>query len=199
MKNSKLLLLAIVLMAVGAFGFIGFGIFSFQVFYNLMGPGDMMNGGKVVSSTNVFNMEHIETQGIVDKAKNTINFTQSTVSLVVLAAPPQRSGDYFEINSLINPTLNIKPDTAIKVTLVNEDNKMHGFEIVIAQPPFNAYPMMTYNYAFSSFIMPLGGANSNQYHASNETITASSAGTYYYLCPVPHHAAMGMYGKIVVG
>lgn len=203
MSSAKQLRLAIILMVIGIFGVIGLSIFAFSSYNNNwnsgIGMSGMMNGGTVDTNYTVHAMVSSETQGTVDKATNTITFAQSTVNLVVLAAPPQRSGDYFEINNLINPTLKVKAGTTIKVTLVNEDNKMHGFEIVTAHPPFSAYPMMSYDYAFSSFIMPIHGTNSNQYRTSSETITASSTGTYYYLCPVPHHAAMGMYGKIVVG
>jgi rusticyanin len=198
MKNSKLLPLAIVLMAVGAFGIIGLGIYSFQGFNNLTGMWGMMSGGKVILSSTVLNMQHSATKEVVNKAKNSITFTQSTVNLVVLAAPPARPGDYWEIDGLINPTIYIKTGTTLRVTLVNEDNKMHGFEIVTAHPPFSAYPMMSYGDVFNSFIMPIGGTNTNQYHTAKQTINPSNAGTYYYLCPVPHHAAMGMYGKLVV-
>ncbi len=203
MKSSKLLLLSVGLSVIGLVGLLILGIFSFSnsaTYNNFMNMSNMMNGnGGVLTSSSVSSLQQKATTGTINKSKNSITFTQSTVNLVVLAAPPGRSGEYFEIDNLINPTLIVKTGTTINLTLVNEDNEMHGFEIVNAQPPFSRYPMMSDKTLFNSFIMPIWGTNTNSYYSSNTTITASSSGSYTYLCPVPGHAQMGMYGKIVIG
>ncbi len=163
------------------------------------GMGDMMNGnGETLTNSSVSSLQQKATTGTINKGENSISFTQNTVNLVVLASPPGRSGEYFEIDNLINPTLIVKAGTTINLTLVNEDKELHGFEIVNAQPPFSRYPMMVNNAMFNSFIMPIWGTNTNSYDSSSTTISASASGSYTYLCPVPGHAQMGMYGKIIV-
>ena len=42
-------------------------------------------------------------------------------------------------------------------------------------------------------------ATSAGMHAGTLTFTASTAGTYHYLCPVPGHAQKGMVGTFQVG
>lgn len=209
MNNGRLLVLAIVLVAIGALGIIGINIFNYSGSNlgartnNGNGNGAVMgmgrhNSGALTTNSTVNNAVSHETQGTVNKANNSITFTQSSINLTVLAAPPAHPGDYFEIDNLIKPTLYINKGTTVHITLVNEDNIMHGFEVVAASPPFSNKPMMSYSPLFSSFIMPIRGTNTNQYHSADKTMTVTSTGTYYYICPVPHHAAMGMYGKLVV-
>lgn len=159
----------------------------------------MMNGnGPVINGSDVTSLQQKATTGVIDKTKNSITFTQNIINLVALAAPPTHKGMYFEIDSLINPTLIVKTGTQINLTLINEDNVMHGFEIVDVKPPFSANPMMDYASLFNSFVMPIRGTNSTNYYSSNTTITVSTTGSYSYICPVPTHAEEGMYGTIIV-
>jgi plastocyanin len=47
--------------------------------------------------------------------------------------------------------------------------------------------------------MPLGDAGTAGMPYEQVRFVASRAGRYIYLCPVPGHAAHGMYGALVVG
>ncbi len=203
MRNVKLLYLAIGLSTIGLIGFIVLGVYSFSgsvAGNSMMSMGNMMNGsGPVLTKTSVNGLQQKATQGIINKTNNSISFTQNNVSLVALAAPPTHKGMYFEIDNLINPTIIVAAGTTINFTLVNEDNVMHGFEVVNAHPPFSAHPMMAYSSMFNSFIMPIRGTNNSNYYSSSTTITTANPGTYSYLCPVPTHAQKGMHGKFIVG
>jgi rusticyanin len=183
-------------------GLVFLGVYSFPGsinFNSMTGMGNMMNGnGSVLTTASVNSLQQKATNGIINKTKNSITFSQNSVNLVALAAPPTHKGMYFEIDNLINPTLMMKAGTNIHLTLVNEDNVMHGFEIVKAKPPFSPNPMMAYGSLFNSFIMPIWGTNSSQYYSSSTTINISTSGTYSYICPFPKHAQKGMYGKIIV-
>ena len=44
----------------------------------------------------------------------------------------------------------------------------------------------------------LGNATAAGMHAGTFTFTASTPGTYHYLCPVPGHAQHGMAGTFTV-
>ncbi|MCL5052507.1 MAG: plastocyanin/azurin family copper-binding protein, partial [Gammaproteobacteria bacterium] len=87
------------------------------------------------------------------------------------------------------------------VVLVNTDwGYMHGFELTTTSPP---YPQMAMaDIADDFFLMPLPPRTEKDTHtASYHTRTASftaAAGVYHYLCPVPGHAAAGMFGTFVV-
>jgi plastocyanin len=60
-------------------------------------------------------------------------------------------------------------------------------------------PMMTEREAFSgAAVWFLGNPTSAGLHEGTMTFTASTSGTYQYLCPVPGHAQKGMVGSFVV-
>jgi plastocyanin len=60
-------------------------------------------------------------------------------------------------------------------------------------------PMMTARPAFAgSALWFLGNHTSAGMHAGTLSFTASTPGTYRYLCPVPGHAQKGMTGTFIV-
>jgi plastocyanin len=60
-------------------------------------------------------------------------------------------------------------------------------------------PMMTARPAFTgSALWFLGNPTSAGMHAGTLTFTATTPGTYHYLCPVPGHAQKGMAGTLAV-
>ena len=60
-------------------------------------------------------------------------------------------------------------------------------------------PMMTAQPAFTgSALWFLGNPTPAGMHAGTLTFTASTPGTYHYLCPVPGHAQKGMTGVFAV-
>ncbi len=143
-------------------------------------------------------------QGVtINRATNTITYHQSHDLLVPLAAPASLhlKGMQWEIDGLINPKVVVPQGAQVKVALVNEDQGyMHGFEVTTANPPFAEMAMAQGSVAFSGgFVMPiLPETSQGQYHHRSTQFTASRIGSYYYICPVPGHAAQGMAGQFVV-
>ncbi len=139
----------------------------------------------------------------INHSTNTIVYSSSKVSLVPLAAPAALHipGMQWEIDGLINPTIVVPKGASVNVNLINADKGyMHGFEVINASPPFSQMAMRQGPRAFaSSFIMPIPPENTlGQFSSSSTQFRAVSKGTYYYICPVPGHAALGMAGKFIV-
>lgn len=138
----------------------------------------------------------------IDRKTNTITYTTSQVFIVPLAAPAALHipGMQWEINGLINPTVIVPKGATVKVDLINADKGyMHGFEVTTASPPFSEMAMRQGSRAFaSSFIMPIPPENGYRQVSRSTRFDTNSSGTYYYICPVPGHAASGMAGKFIV-
>lgn len=169
------------------------------------GGGGMMGAasGSVWTPAQVAKLVQQSEQGVtIDRTTNTITYHSTQDLLVPLAAPAALhiKGMQWEIDGLINPKVVVPQGAQITVDLVNADQGyMHGFEVTTARPPFREMAMMQGPAAFSgAFIMPiLPETSQGQYHRSTQ-FTATTAGTYYYICPVPGHAAQGMAGQFVV-
>lgn len=138
------------------------------------------------------------------KENNTIIVNSANAEILVLAGPEGHMYT-FEIYGLINPTLVIKQGTHLKIIVVNVDEDMpHSFSVITLPPPYpQQIHMMQINLAFpgATTPMPMMGlppAQNNLYPTWNVEFTASTTGTYYYICAVPQHAAAGMYGTIIV-
>ncbi len=171
-----------------------------------VGSGGNMMGtasGSVWTSAQVAALVQKSERGVtIDRATNTITYHSTQDLLVPLAAPAALhiKGMQWEIDGLINPKVVVPQGAQITVDLVNADQGyMHGFEVTTARPPFREMAMMQGPAAFSgAFIMPiLPETSQGQYHRSTQ-FTATKAGTYSYICPVPGHAAQGMAGQFVV-
>ncbi|MDA8064657.1 MAG: plastocyanin/azurin family copper-binding protein [Thermaerobacter sp.] len=138
----------------------------------------------------------------LDAKTDTVTYTGSSVTLVALASPHGKPNMTWEIDGLVNPTVRVNPGARVKVELVNTDwGYLHGFELTTTPPPYPFMAMMGINNDF--LVMPLPPRTSKdlataQYYTRSSSFTAAS-GTYYYICPVPGHAAAGMFGKLVVG
>ena len=160
--------------------------------------------GSVWTPAQVKALVHNSEQGVtINRATNTITYHQSHDLLVPLAAPASLhvKGMQWEIDGLINPKVVVPQGAQVKVALVNEDQGyMHGFEVTTAHPPFAEMAMAQGSVAFSGgFVMPiLPETSQGQYHHRSTQFTASRIGSYYYICPVPGHAAQGMAGQFVV-
>ena len=169
------------------------------------GAGGMMGGalGSVWTPSKVSALVKQSEKGVtLNKTTNTITYHSRHVLLVPLAAPAALhvSGMQWEIDGLINPTVVIPKGAHVTVDLVNADQGyMHGFEITTAEPPFIRMAMGQGSIAFArAFVMPIPPETTQgQYHRSTQ-FAASKAGTYYYICPVPGHAAAGMAGRFIV-
>ncbi len=138
----------------------------------------------------------------VDATTNTVTYTGHTVTLVALASPHGKPNMTWEIDGLVNPTVVIPTGAQLDVVLVNTDwGYMHGFELTTTPPPYPYMAMMGISSDF--LIMPLPPRTAKNtaaaaYFTERASITTTS-GTYHYLCPVPGHAAAGMFGTIEVG
>ncbi len=83
------------------------------------------------------------------------------------------------IEGMVNPTLQVKLDTVVQVTLINGDGALHD----ISFPDFSAT---------SDQIVGKGASSTIVFRADKK-------GEFFYFCTVPGHRQAGMEGKIVVG
>ncbi|MBV8529031.1 MAG: hypothetical protein JOZ75_12005 [Candidatus Dormibacteraeota bacterium] len=136
----------------------------------------------------------------VDTAANRITFNGPDVRFTVVASPSS-ADDRFEVAGLVNPTIAVPAGASVSIELINSDTgSAHGLVVAPADAQPSAMPMMTDRPAFTgSTVWFIGDATSAGMHEATATFTASTAGTYQYLCPVPGHAQHGMYGTLVVG
>ncbi|MHB8293349.1 MAG: cupredoxin domain-containing protein [Acidimicrobiales bacterium] len=177
--------------------------------YGTMGSG--MSGGGAGRRGTVNNtvnnsslaglVRHGEQGAVIDAKTNTVTYKSQAVNLVALASPHGKPNMTWEIDGLVNPTVVVPPNAHLNVVLVNTDwGYMHGFELTTTAPP---YPHMAMAGVVDSFfLMPLPPRTTHSvttasYYTRTGSITPP-AGTYHYLCPVPGHAAAGMFGTLVV-
>ncbi len=134
----------------------------------------------------------------VSRATNSLTYTASPVTIVVLASPTalHRPGLQWEVDGRINPTVIVPTHATVTVTLVNADSGyMHGFEVTTAQPPFAWEAMRQGRTAFAgSFVHPLLPEYHGTFAFLSTTFIANTTGTFHYICPVPGHAHHGMSG-----
>jgi len=137
--------------------------------------------------------------GAVDRAANRITFAGQTVQLTVLASPAMPAED-FGAGGLTDPTIVVPAGARVSIRLINADEDMaHGLVVTAAGASSSWMPMMTATPAFSgAALWLLGESTSTGMHTGTITFTASTPGTYQYLCPVPGHAQEGMAGSFVV-
>jgi rusticyanin len=136
----------------------------------------------------------------VDKGANRITFGGSPVLLTVVASPPGNPDETFRAAGLVNPTLVVPHGAQVTLTLVNADpDTAHGLVVTSTGAASSYLPMMTAPEVFSgAAVWFLGNPTSAGMHEGSMTFTASTPGTYQYVCPVPGHAQKGMIGSFVV-
>jgi rusticyanin len=137
---------------------------------------------------------------VLDRAANRITFTGSTARLVVLASPAGGPGETFRIAGLIDPAIIVKPGAHVSIEVINADpDAAQGFVVTTGRAGSARMPMMTARSAFpGSAVWFLGDPTSAGMHAATLSFTASTPGTYRYLCPVPGHARDGMAGAFTI-
>ncbi len=88
------------------------------------------------------------------------------------------------------PTLKFKTSDVVQITFVNAGKYPHAFMVTDV-------PKSTGNELFSAAIasgsQPLSPGQSGKI-----VFTPNKAGSYYYICPVPGHAELGLWGNITV-
>jgi plastocyanin len=88
------------------------------------------------------------------------------------------------------PTLNLKIGTTYTITVYNvATNMVHSWEIVSTKEVSNT-PLFGAGIGVTNFINP-GSSGS-------VTFTPDQAGNFYYVCTVPGHISLGMWGNVVV-
>lgn len=133
----------------------------------------------------------------VDKAAGTIAFTSLAVSLTVVAVPPGGPDMTFRVAGMADPTIVVRKGASVKVRFINADtDEAHGWEVTAERPPF---PFHVGAAAFlGAFAQVLGDPTTAGDGAETISFTASAAGSYRYVCPMPGHAQMGMHGTLIV-
>jgi uncharacterized cupredoxin-like copper-binding protein len=94
-------------------------------------------------------------------------------------------------NSIISnpgPTITLKQGTTYTMTVHNVGSMPHAWEISTQKTGGSV--LFGAQIAASSTIAP--GA------AKSVTFTPNQSGNFYYVCPVPGHVALGMWGNVVV-
>jgi rusticyanin len=136
----------------------------------------------------------------VSRAGNTITFTTATVRLTMLASPSGGPDETFRAAGLTNPRIVVPAGAQVSIQVLNADpDTVHGLVITASNATASWMPMMTARAAFTDSAMWfLGHPTPAGMHAGALTFTASTPGTYHYLCPVPGHARDGMTGTFTV-
>lgn len=136
----------------------------------------------------------------VDHAANSVTFTGTSVRLAVLASPSGGRDETFRIAGLTDPAIIVRAGARVSIEIINADpDTAHGLVITPSHAGASWMPMMTARSAFpGSALWFLGNPTSAGMHVGTLTFTASTPGTYRYLCPVPGHATKGMAGTFTV-
>ena len=218
---SVIIIVGIVFTAISAAAFVMYGS-------GIDGFGSGRHGGGINSAFSINNtsfnrMNSVPEGVVVNNSSNTINVTSKSVTLIVEAAPTwyPKQGDFWLIYGLVNPNIVIREGTTVHFVFINMDNITHMPAITTNSPPYSYMPMqngmmgsgtdsgsgmMGYQSGGNGSWLAVGpmlsgtsaNAQDQAYAASNLTVTFSSSGNYYYICLIPGHAQMGMYGEISV-
>jgi uncharacterized cupredoxin-like copper-binding protein len=86
------------------------------------------------------------------------------------------------------PTLNLKQGQSYTMTVTNSGTMPHAWEITRQKATGSV--LFGAQIAPTSYLSP--GAS------GSVTFTPNEVGTFYYICPVPGHVALGMWGTVVV-
>jgi rusticyanin len=136
----------------------------------------------------------------VSRAQHRITFSGTSIRLVVLASPSGGPDETFRIAGMVDPAIVVKAGAHMSIEVVNADqDTAHGLVITASQARSSWMPMMTASPAFpGSALWFLGDPTAAGMHDGTLSFTASTPGTYRYLCPVPGHAQEGMAGEFIV-
>jgi rusticyanin len=158
-------------------------------------PGPRVSPSEAVSLGN-----QVPAGATVDVGANRITFGGTPVHVTVMASPPGNPDETFRAAGLVNPTIVVPHRAHVTLTLVNADpDTAHGLVVTSTRADSSYMPMMTTQEAFSgAAVWFLGNPTSAGMHEGSMTFTASTPGTYQYLCPVPGHTQKGMIGSFVV-
>ena len=134
------------------------------------------------------------------RTRNRISFPGTSVRLVVLASPSGGPAETFRIAGLVDPAIVVKAHAHVSIEVINADpDTANGLVITAGGNTTSPMPMVTASPAFpGSAVWFLGSPTPAGMHAATLSFTATTAGSYRYLCPVPGHAQEGMTGTFTV-
>jgi hypothetical protein len=116
------------------------------------------------------------------------------VRLTILASPSCGPDEMFRAAGLTNPHVIVPAGARVAIQVINADpDTAHGLVITASRATTSPMSMMTARPAFTgSAVWFLGNPTPAGMHAGTLTFTATTPGTYRYLCPVPGHTQQGM-------
>jgi rusticyanin len=157
-------------------------------------------GARVSASEAVRLGNQVPAGATASRAHHSITFSRTSVRLTVLASPAGGPDETFRIAGMVNPTIVVKAGTRISIEVINADpDTAHGLAITASGARSSWMPMLTARPAFpGSAVWFLGNPTAAGMHTAVLAFTASTPGTYLYLCPVPGHAQKGMAGTFTV-
>jgi rusticyanin len=131
-----------------------------------------------------------------------VTYTGARVELVALGSPPGNPDETWNIAGMVNPTVHIRTGAQVTVHFFNADadkDTWHGWLLTTARPPYPRQVAQRVPVAFpGAGARPVHGETSHRWFGRTMHFIAAQSGTYYYLCQVPGHARMAMYGELVV-
>ena len=138
----------------------------------------------------------VPTGATASPAQHRITFPGASVRLVVLAGP----GETYRIAGLVDPAIVVSARAHVSIEIINASpGTANGLVITAANAGSSPMPMITARPAFpGSALWFLGNPTSAGLHTATLSFTASTPGSYQYLCPVPGHAQEGMAGTFII-
>jgi rusticyanin len=134
----------------------------------------------------------------IDTRTNTLTFAGATVSFTVVAIAPGKPDMTFVVGGLVNPTIIVPTGARIMVKFINNDtDEAHGWLVTANKPPFE-FGQPDSPAIAGAYVGIVGDPTAAGDGANTISFTASGAGSYDYICPMPGHAQMGMNGSFVV-
>lgn len=158
--------------------------------------GNMMGGWSYVEQGQ---LGSISVSQPVSAADGTLTYAGGSVRILVLMGPMTEGESMysFVIDNFTNPTLVIPQGTRVTMVVVNVDtDAYHGLTLTSLPPPYpyNAMAMMMSSWGSTGELPPSSSSG-----LATQQISFTVGGEMYYLCPVPGHAQLGMYGLIRPG
>ena len=134
----------------------------------------------------------------VDPWSSAISFRTDAVSFTVVAIAPGRPDMTFTVAGLSDPAISVPKGARVTVRFINNDtDEAHGWLVTDSQPPFEfGQPAVPAIPGASAGV--IGDPTTAGDGATTFAFTASEAGSYQYICPMPGHAQMGMHGSFTV-
>ena len=158
--------------------------------------GNMMGGWSYVEQGQ---LSSISVSQPVSAANGTLTYAGGSVRILVLMGPMTEGESMysFVIDNFTNPTLVFPQGTRVTMVVANVDtDAYHGLTLTTLPPPYpyNAMPTMMSSWGSTGDMPPSSSSG-----LATQQISFTVGGEMYYLCPVPGHAQLGMYGLIRPG